>query len=84
MPYAVLLIGLLSLLSGGILRISARPLSWPDVAVYSGDPSDTAFGARQAALEDISLFMMILGTGLLLLAVQRLLVREKVRPPSSH
>lgn len=76
MPAAIrpiALLALLLLIGGGVLRLWAHPLAWPASYSYSGPRESTVWAIREAAYQEVSMVMMLLGAALIVLVLVRCL-----------
>jgi hypothetical protein len=69
----VLALGLVVFAVGAALRLWATDLAWPSSYKFSGPREMTQWAILESALKDIALATMILGSGLMSVAVHHLL-----------
>ena len=65
----VFVIGVISSISGIILRLSATDLAWPDSYSFSGARENTRWAIREQAYQDLAMVFLVFGLVLILIIV---------------
>ena len=65
-------------LAGVLLRFSSNSLAWPSSYTYTGERANQPSAIREAAYNDLSVALLVLGVGLVLLGVHHALARRVV------